>query len=65
MLHLTSIRRPDVGPSEAANLANRIDRGDLSFHDFHADCGDPREMRRSLSNAREKDLVIQALRAFG
>ena len=64
MLTLTSIRRTDVGPSEAIEMARRIERGDVSFHDFHASSNQPDLLRRTRADPRERDLIIQALQAY-
>lgn len=67
MLTLTSIVRSDVRPSEAAEIARRIERGGLSFHDLaHVSSQNERiSMTRHRANAREADVIVRALRAFG
>jgi hypothetical protein len=64
MLTLTSIVRADVRPSEATEIALRIERGDLSFHDPANPDGDRQYSVRHASNARERDVIVRALRAF-
>jgi hypothetical protein len=66
-LHLHSIQRADARPSEAAEIALRIERGDLSFHDLSNSSLDTRKpfTARRLANARERDVIVRALRAYG
>lgn len=66
MLTLLSIARADVRPSEAAEIALRIERGDLSFHDLGFVSPDQSKCSivRHAANARERDVIMQALRAF-
>lgn len=72
MLHLTSCVRADVSPTETLDLARRIERGDVVLADWHENEGpipayaDPLETDFLLecTNAREKQTIIDALRAF-
>ena len=69
-LHLTFCRRADVNPTEAMDLANKIDRGDVVLSDWHNNDGidigvrGDSEYLAECGSAREIQTVVDALRAF-